>query len=124
MANVFTGLSRAIQNADGATIVNNTFYNNANVFYSGSATTIGTLKNNIFYDITTLYDGVSAPAGASNNLTTDPAFVNASSGDFSLQSTSDAIDAGTELAYYLYDIEGTTIPQGGVTDIGAYEYTP
>src|SRR4030042_919759 len=44
-------------------------------------------------------------------------------GNWHLQSTSPAIDAGTALsAYFTTDLEGTTRPVGVAWDIGAYEY--
>jgi hypothetical protein len=43
-------------------------------------------------------------------------------GDYHLQSTSPAINAGTNVGL-TSDIVGTVVPQGGGYDIGAYEYT-
>lgn len=58
-----------------------------------------------------------------DNVIGDPLFVNAAEYDFSLQSGSPAIDAGTMtgLGNSPVDIEGTSIPQGSAPDIGAYE---
>jgi hypothetical protein len=45
------------------------------------------------------------------------------SGNFGLQSSSPAINTGADLsAYFTTDIIGTTRPQNGAWDIGAYEY--
>jgi parallel beta-helix repeat protein len=57
-----------------------------------------------------------------HNLTTaDPKFVSASGGDFHLQSTSPAINAGTTLTEVAKDFDGVSRPQGGSYDIGAFE---
>jgi chitodextrinase len=58
----------------------------------------------------------------SSILTTDPKFVNASTNDFHLQSTSPAINAGATIASVTTDKDGVTRPQGSAYDIGAYEY--
>ena len=50
-----------------------------------------------------------------------PEFTRPSSGDFTLQATSPAIDAGRELAEVTEDRVGVSLPQGDGTDIGAYE---
>ena len=51
----------------------------------------------------------------------DPLFINSATGDFNLQETSDAIDAGTTIATVTTDIIGVTRPQGAAYDIGAFE---
>ena len=63
------------------------------------------------------------------NIDSDPLFVNAAAGDFSLMSGSPCIDSGTDTSaedygYVTEDIIGTSRPQGGVYDMGAYEYVP
>jgi hypothetical protein len=60
-----------------------------------------------------------------NTLTADPEFVNYtgdSTGDYHLQATSLAIDAGTATAAPATDYAGTGRPQGLAYDIGAYEF--
>lgn len=62
---------------------------------------------------------------ATGTVTADPQFVNYQangSGDYSLKSTSPAIDAGSTTSAPSTDIVGTTRPQGVRHDIGAYEY--
>lgn len=59
----------------------------------------------------------------SNNTTGTPSFTNAASDDFTLTSGSDARDAGTDVSATLTtDYIGTSRPQNGTFDIGAYEY--
>jgi hypothetical protein len=55
-----------------------------------------------------------------NLIGVDPKFIDASNGDFHLQSDSPAINAGVPTI--IKDIEGTSRPQGPSYDIGAYEY--
>lgn len=58
-----------------------------------------------------------------NNTTTDPSFTNAAAKDFTLPSGSNARDAGTDVSASVPDdYLGTTRPQNGTFDIGAYEY--
>jgi len=54
---------------------------------------------------------------------TDPKFVNPAANDFHLQSTSPAINAGTNVGY-TSDLDGVAVPQGNAPDMGAYEFVP
>jgi hypothetical protein len=98
-------------------IYNNTVYNVGSCVdaHPGSSLTV---KNNICYQT----DGIIGLANASNNVDTDPGFVNASTGDFHLIANSPAKDAGVSLPEVPYDIDGNARPAGGAYDIGAYEY--
>jgi len=58
---------------------------------------------------------------STEQLNADPKFVDASNGDYSLLSTSPAIDAGTDVSL-TSDYIGTSVPQGSAPDIGPYEY--
>lgn len=109
-----------------ARIYNNTIYNNSGEgINNGSCGTNAPVtldaRNNILYG-----NGGGAICGPiaaqSNNLTANPLFINSSAGDFHLQSTSLARDAGTSLPEVAYDFEGNVRPHGGSYDIGAYEY--
>ena len=75
----------------------------------------------------------SATGKATNCSNADPKFVNITSDDFHLQSTSPAINKGlTSQVYDRFqalhgldirkDLESTTRPLGGAYDIGAYEF--
>jgi len=106
---------------DNILIANNTVYN----LISGSATAIFAasgkpsvqVRNNIAYLAGT---GISADT-KSNNMSSNPFFVNASAQDFRLQSGSAAIDAGATIQQVSLDYAGKPRPQGGAYDIGAYE---
>lgn len=107
-------------------VYNNTIYGNsprAAIELSYGENTI--VKNNIVWgNAAGIADYGTPGLDASNNLDTDPDYVDRSNGDFHLQSTSDAIDAGATIALVTRDIEGIIRPQGGsaLYDIGAYEY--
>jgi len=83
----------------------------------------------------TLSDFQQGSSQCASCLNQDPLFRNPSLNDFSLQSTSPAIDRGTNSAIYdnFYnffsvnirkDFAGVSRPQGSGWDIGAYEYVP
>ena len=58
----------------------------------------------------------------SNGVNGDPLFVNAAAGNFHLQSTSPAINKGTDVSSIrAVDYEGNPIV--GLPDIGAFEYS-
>lgn len=85
----------------GLNITNNNYYGGA---------------GNSFYHVAgiTITDEVN-----SDNITTDPLF--RSAGYFRLQSTSPAINAGTNVSL-TSDFAGHRVPQQDTVDIGAYEY--
>jgi hypothetical protein len=61
---------------------------------------------------------------AASSLKVDPRWVNPSAGDFNLQSSSPAINAGSTHALnmgFTKDYDGAVVPQGGSVDIGAQE---
>ena len=58
----------------------------------------------------------------SGNITNDPLFVDASSGDYHLQDASPCIDSGTAQNAPLVDFEGVNRPQGAGFDMGIYEH--
>ncbi|MBN1675046.1 MAG: right-handed parallel beta-helix repeat-containing protein [Kiritimatiellae bacterium] len=100
---------------------NNTICNNrtAGVEITGGS---GAVRNNIVYaNGRNIYQHGGKPA-ISNNLTTDPGFVNADANDFRLEAGSPAIDAGATLPEMTTDRDGTPRPRGRAFDIGAYEY--
>jgi Right handed beta helix region len=57
-----------------------------------------------------------------NLVSADPKFVNLSTFDFRLQSTSPAIDAGVAITEVSTDVDGMTRPYGNGFDLGAFEY--
>jgi parallel beta-helix repeat protein len=99
---------------------------NNTVYASGVGIEIGssgnTIRNNIAYQNGTNISGGSGNTLSNNLNGTDPKFVNAGGGDFRLQSTSPAINAGTAVSEVTADFGGVARPQGSAYDIGAYEY--
>lgn len=94
----------------------NSYFRN-NIVYSSDAGTVSyySRSNNDYYDST-------APGGESGSITSDPLFTDVSNNVYTLQSGSPAKNAGASLGYSS-DIIGTSVPQGAVPDMGAYEYT-
>jgi parallel beta-helix repeat protein len=104
-------------------IYNNTIYNNQVKGIEITNRVTGALiKNNIVYQNGGGIVDQGINTIQSNNLTVDPKFVNASATDFTLKSTSPAIDAGITLSAVPTDIKGLARPQGARYTIGAYEY--
>ena len=66
-------------------------------------------------------NGFSIPTGT-NNISSDPLFIDTLSGDYHLQETSFCIDSGTSQNAPLVDFEGINRPQGAGFDMGISEY--
>jgi hypothetical protein len=121
-------------NTDGGSVYNinvwnNTFYNNngGNIVIRPMTSSTVSWQNNITYCSTgcsnyintlgwnpgtagyNLYGGGGGTGPGNNNVTSDPLFVNASSGNFSLQSASPAINAGN--------------PSSSTTLVGTVDYS-
>lgn len=130
-----------------AEFVNCTFTENSGgaseIYYYGNAASNGIVKNCILYNNSsaqdiledlvtgtyptvsyTLYESRSGSfntgSEAGNNTSDDPLFNNAAGNDFSIQSSSNAVDAGTATGAPSVDILGVSRP--GTPDMGAYEY--
>jgi len=95
----------------------NCIISNVNDFLTGSNNSTFTYHYCDFYN-----NGFTTPTG-NGNISVNPLFVNQTSGDYHLQSSSPCIDAGTSLNAPASDFEGITRPQGAGFDIGAYEYS-
>jgi hypothetical protein len=104
-------------------VYNSIAYNNrfsssnslGNDFYEGSGLLIGSYS--------CYRDDYFNRSNLSNCITTDPLFADASNNDFSLQTSSLAIDAGLAAYSLSTDITGLARPQGPGYDMGSYEYS-
>ena len=111
-------------------VSNNTIYSNGQGGPAGACILVGgagvsgtIVRNNICYQNPAgIIDSSSPAAVVSNNLMTDPRFVDSTSGNFRLQSGSSAINAGVTMTMIMDDYSGASRPQGTAYDIGAYEY--
>jgi hypothetical protein len=101
---------------------NNIFYSNLQIANNGNFTH----SNNLYYMVNMVNgSGVGYSLGAGER-TGNPLFVNLAGGDYHLQLTSPAIDAGTDLGY-TKDVEDHPVPQAVsslIPDIGAFEFGP
>jgi hypothetical protein len=93
---------------------NNIVYSTLKVANYGSFTH----SNNVYQMLNGASVGYSLGSGEKQ---ANPLLVNVGGGDYHLQAGSPAINAGMNLGYTL-DYAGKTVPQGGVPDIGAFEY--
>jgi hypothetical protein len=101
-------------------VYNNTVYNNP--LGHGGLTISGTghrVKNNLFFQ----NNVVGMPLDATNLVGADPQFTDAANGNFRLQATSQAIDAGISLQGVATASDGIRRPQGTASDIGSYEFS-
>ena len=92
----------------------------------GSVPLTGTFKNNdVFTPGGTAYAASCVnQTGVQGNISVDPQFVNASAGNYRLQSSSPALNAGDPTALELTstDLDGNPRFRAGKVDLGAYEY--
>lgn len=112
---------------DNIKIMNNTIYNGLirngiRVVHPYISLATVYVFNNIVYQTATAPLNLKSEVVASNNLAgIDPLFVNAGSGNFKVQSSSPAIDAGILANAPLFDYDYVSRPQGTGVDIGAFE---
>ena len=119
MANCVIDGAQYLVNSDrpnsGNKLVNCIITNVSNYSTGDYQTNLDFLYNDFFNN------GFATPLGT-GNISANPLFVAAQSGDYHLQSGSPCIDAGTSQYAPTTDFEGTSRPQGSGYDIGAYEY--
>ena len=104
-------------NGIGTTCGTGTFCYNAVEIETSAVNPV--FKNNIIYNNKiNVVNNNGASTATSNNLLTDPSFIDASGGNFNLKSSSSAIDKGTSNI-----ASGITVSYvGAAPDIGAFEY--
>jgi parallel beta-helix repeat protein len=94
----------------------------------GSESYNPTWENNLVYGNTVNYDIITDQTGINSNISSDPLFIDASSGNYRLKADSPAIDSGSELSAPTTDFDGVLRPVDGnedgltATDIGAFEF--
>jgi len=106
-------------------IEHNTIYGNAGTGINlGSNCSNNYVRNNIVYNNGAGISDSGTGDTVSNNLTTNPSFVNAAGADFHLQSTSAAIGYGMDVSAdgITTDFDGVSRPTNGTWDAGAYEF--
>lgn len=112
--------------ASGTKVWNNTIYGNTKYgLHIGFNSTITntSAQNNISYgNKLGNYYNIGSGTIATNNVTTDPGFVDASANNFALRAGSSAIDKGTALSNVTVDYRNLSRPRGTTHDVGGYEY--
>ena len=113
--NIFSGVKAAIY-TDGTfdlPITHNLFHNVRVDFVDQAGNNLG--NDLLFWELVAV--------NATNNLEGDPRLIDpVTTRDFHLQSTSPAIDAGTNAFAPADDFDGVIRPVGATVDIGPYEY--
>ena len=95
----------------------NCIITNVNTLTTGNSTV------NFEYQYSDFYNNGFPMLSGVGNLSNNPLFTNALSGDYHLQASSPCIDAGTSQSAPFIDFEGLNRPFGNGWDIGAYEYS-
>jgi hypothetical protein len=108
--------------AQSSLISNNTIYGNSGTGMDCGNANGDTIRNNIIFSNAGNMVNCNGQT-LSNNLTTNPNFVNVDEGNFQLQPNSEAINAGATVAEVKVDIAGISRPQGDRYCIGAYEFS-
>jgi len=96
-----------------------------NCYYSTASTKFRTRIGSSYTNYSSLSawrNNNVAPGIDSHSMFADPLLVNPSQGDYTLQSDSPCIDAGTALPSVIIDFNQVVRPQGAGYDIGAFEY--
>lgn len=102
-------------------VYHNTFYHNVADIVIDSGADDTEVKNSILFGSDSTISNSGTGTVTSNNVTSDPSFVDAGNGDFHLQSGSVARNAGTNLlATVATDFDG--VSRDTSPDVGAYEF--
>ncbi len=113
--NLMVNIAQDINTTEPVKVFNNTFVDIQN----GDVNNWQQVNNNI---LSKKADGLNNSNLFVDVEGADNLFTNAASGDYSLKSTSKAVDAGLDMGL-TRDMLGTPVPQNGKPDIGAMEYT-
>ena len=126
---VFYGITNelfTVERGNTGTVFRNCIIaNNSATTYEGGNNSLARPANtnyplNVSFINTTFFsNGFSTPSGT-NNLTSNPLFTNAGAGDFTPQSGSPSIDAGSIATIALLDFNGLT--RGSSPDRGPFEF--
>lgn len=122
---IYVGKTRDSQVYNNTVYANNQSGGTKKVCARIQDTTNTRFKNNIcFGNNDGLFDlrGTNTGLDSSNNLETNPSFVDAANANFKLQASSSAINKGLTLSIVSTDFYGVSRPQGSGYDIGAQEY--
>ena len=107
----------------GFIVANNVIYDSQGVgVHEEGSQGANTYSNNLVYGNNTNWGYLNSPHA--NDVSADPLFVNyirSGGGNYSLQSTSPAIDKGSSTYAPPIDINGVARPRGAGIDIGAHE---
>jgi len=97
---------------------NNTgFTSTNNLYYQAGTGGVGSIQGSNYANIGDWQAVYTADIGG------DPSFTSAATNDFTLASSSPAINAGVDVGLTT-DYRGMVVPQGAAPDIGAYEFGP
>ncbi|MCL5438945.1 MAG: carboxypeptidase regulatory-like domain-containing protein [Patescibacteria group bacterium] len=113
--NVFAYNTRASDDLNNTASDNDVDYN---IYYTDGSAQGQFRYNNAFVDFATWKTDTGWD---SHSTFVEPSFLNRSSSDFHLTSSSPAINAGTDLSL-TSDFAGTIVPQGSAPDDGVYEF--
>jgi hypothetical protein len=115
----------SVYSGASAQVYNNTVFGTAGqgiAIEAGASSAV--VRNNISFGNASDYGDRGQGTTADHNLlSVNPMFASSSEGNFQLKNGSPAIDTGLSISLVAADSEGTTRPQGGAFDIGAFEFT-
>ena len=107
----------------GAQIKNNIVSNSSAIGIHIKPTSTDTvLDSNVLFNNPTQVTDEGTNTTNTNEINTDPLYVNEAADDFHIQTLSPAKDAGATLTEFTTDFDGNVRPVGSAWDIGAYEF--
>lgn len=99
-------------------------FNDTGVYRLSTSLTLALSHNDVYGNTTANYSNTTDVTGTGGNISADPLFANAATGDFHLTSGSPCIDAGDDglVTAAELDMGGTPRISGLHVDMGAFEY--